>query len=657
MSKPELLLPVGHPEAFYAACRGGAGAVYLGLKSFNARARAFNFTPTQVLAIIKEARRLGIKVFITVNTLIKNDELPSLVETLHFLSHARPDAVIIQDWGVYLLIRRHFPGLTIHSSTQMGFHNSAGARYASSRTIDRVILAREMTLAEIKATAECRAVETEVFIHGALCYSISGMCLFSSWLGGHSANRGMCKQPCRRQYHSEKGKDFFFNLKDQQQAERLHLLVKAGVHCFKVEGRLKSAEYVYHVAKAYRMALNDPQKISNAKEWLKNDMGREKTGYFLEGNVHHSITSEPYGGELLGTIQNKAQSSITIFTEATVVSGNRLRIRPAKKNEQGMPFKVREVTFDSPGKITLTGKIPQEANVGDRVYRTEHRQEKFEDKLNIKEIKLPPRISQKKINTIIHSPEKRAGKDTETYVRADTLQWLRKVHLPSLSGLILNIPQKQWKELPLNKPFLQKNTHKIIAQLPGFIPEKSLPFYEKLIKDLLERGIRKFSLSHMWQNMLLPEKAIPLANENIYVANDMAVNLLQQEGVNDFMYPLENDRENLLSMKNKQGIVPIYFRPPLFTSRMPVVPENFTSDKGEALEKTVKDGITCIRPQQPTCLFPHIPSMKKAGFNRFLLDLSGEKPSGNRLNTLMKRFNSSKQVQPSNTFNFSGKLS
>ncbi len=661
MSKPELLLPAGHPEAFYAACRGGAGAVYLGLKSFNARARAFNFTPAQLLALIGEARHRGIKVFITLNTLIKNQELSALVEVLHFLSQAGPDAVIIQDWGIYLLIRKHFPGLTIHSSTQMGVHNSAGARYAGRKGIRRVILAREMTLAEIKTVTAARAVETEVFIHGALCYSVSGMCLFSSWLGGHSANRGMCKQPCRRQYDNGKEKHFFFNLKDQEQAERIPELVKTNVDCFKVEGRLKSAEYVYHVAKAYRMILDHPEKISEAKEWLNKDMGREKTGYFLQGNVKQSITSEPYGGELLGTIQSKTQNSITLSTKATITPGNRLRIRPEKKNEQGMPFKVSEVSHDTHrdthNQITLSGKIPEEASPGDRVYRTEHRQEKFQDKLNTKDIKLPPKISPKKIKTILHCPEPPPGKKTETYVRADSLQWLRKIHLPSVSAVILNLTRNQWEELPLNSPFLRKNAQKIIVELPGFIPEKALSFYENLAKDLYSRGFQQFSLSHLWQNTLLPDNSKPITNENVYAANDMAVMHLQQEGMEGFIYPLENDWENLRSMKHKNGIIPVYFTPALFTSRMPVDPEKFTSDQKEKFQRTTREGITYIHPEAPVCLFPHTGKMKKAGFNRFLLDLSGQKPSGNKLNTLIKRFHSETQVQPSTTFNFSRGLS
>ncbi|HPS13754.1 MAG TPA: peptidase U32 family protein, partial [Prolixibacteraceae bacterium] len=300
---PELLLPVGNIESFYAALDGGADAIYLGLKNFNARNRAMNFTPWQVAAMVKEARNRGVKSYITLNTVIRNFEMGDLIHTLFQLQQIKPDAVIVQDYGVQFIIRKYFPKLTVHASTQMAIHNSDGVEYARLKGIKRVVLARELTLPELKRITSKSKIETELFIHGALCYSFSGMCLFSSYLGGASANRGLCTQPCRRIYSQkkEKGKEekYFFSLKDNQLIDHLAELRDLKIDSLKVEGRLKPGEYVHRVAKAYRLALDDPNQKEDAKSLLNNDLGREKTSYFLGKEVNNAITQAATTGILI----------------------------------------------------------------------------------------------------------------------------------------------------------------------------------------------------------------------------------------------------------------------------------------------------------------------------------------------------------------------
>ena len=209
--RPELLLPVGNTECFYAAIQGGADAIYVGLKDFNARGRATNFTPYQLAAIINIAHKKNIKVYITLNTVIRNIDIKQLSESLFILNQLMADAVIIQDWGVYYLIKKFFPNLKIHASTQMAIHNSIGVNSAASMGIERVVLARELTQTELQEISIKSNAEIEIFIHGALCYSFSGMCLFSSYLGGASANRGQCAQPCRRNYTQNENESYFFS--------------------------------------------------------------------------------------------------------------------------------------------------------------------------------------------------------------------------------------------------------------------------------------------------------------------------------------------------------------------------------------------------------------------------------------------------------------
>ncbi len=260
-NKPELLLPAGNIESFYAALEGGADAIYLGLKQFNARGRAKNFTNTQLPPILKEAKKHNVQVYITLNTVVKNQEIPELMDYLHFLSIAGVDGIIIQDWGVYYIAKRFFPKLKLHASTQLGIHNSVGTNFSESRGFQRVVLARELILTELQLICKKSRIETEVFVHGSLCYSFSGMCLYSSYAGGRGANRGICTQNCRRVYSTQKKEQYLFNLKDNQAIDYLEELTKIGVSSLKIEGRMKSGEYTYRVAKAYRLTLDDKKNI------------------------------------------------------------------------------------------------------------------------------------------------------------------------------------------------------------------------------------------------------------------------------------------------------------------------------------------------------------------------------------------------------------
>ena len=242
--KPELLAPAGSQGTFFAAIDAGADAVYLGGIDFNARMRANNFTRRDLETAIPYAHSKGVKVYLTLNTLIRENELGALIDFLFWVKQVGPDGLIVQDFGVALLAARHAPSVPLHASTQMAIHNSAGASLIKELGFKRVILARECTLDEIRLIREKSGLETEVFIHGALCYSISGQCYFSSYLGGASANRGRCTQPCRRSFRSGKKEGAFFSTKDLCLAERIFEIAKSNVTALKIEGRLKSEAYV-----------------------------------------------------------------------------------------------------------------------------------------------------------------------------------------------------------------------------------------------------------------------------------------------------------------------------------------------------------------------------------------------------------------------------
>ena len=256
---PELMAPAGSPDAGYAALHYGADALYLGLKQFSARAEAENFTLDDANELVAYAHSLTPRrrVFATVNTLILQHEVPELVSLLGTLADLEIDAVIAQDLGVARAVRRHLPELRLHASTQLACHHRFGVETLRDMGFARVTLARELTIDEIRDLAAIPGVETEIFVHGALCYSYSGLCLFSSLTLGRSGNRGRCAYLCRDHFQAGHGHDgFLFSMKDLALAGRLDALAATGVASFKIEGRMKAPLYVAATTNYYRRLLD-----------------------------------------------------------------------------------------------------------------------------------------------------------------------------------------------------------------------------------------------------------------------------------------------------------------------------------------------------------------------------------------------------------------
>jgi len=655
MSKPELLLPAGNIEAFHAAVEGGADAVYLGLKYFNARERADNFTPAQFQTLLEEAEKHQIQVYLTLNIIIKNEELSELLDVLYMLSQTKVSAVIIQDWGVYDMIRHHFPNLKVHASTQMGNHNSLGAIYSDQLGFERVIFAREMTRPEMAAIGQKSDIDIEMFVHGALCYSFSGMCLFSSYLGGMSANRGRCMQPCRRMYEDAGEKKYLFSLKDNELIDHIPAILKLGISSLKIEGRLKPAEYVYRVARAYRMAIDEPQRLPEAKELLRYDMGRSKTSWFFGGDVSQATTENPSTGIFLGTIQEVHKESFSFQSEEALQEGNRLWIR-SPQGEGRKAVKIKSMEKEGDARITIHGPADK-IHQGDLVYLANLRDKKFPNKFNqeLSGIKpdMPASLKKDNLKRVL-LPKKL--KKTQLFARIDSIRWLKKIPIQEIDNLIVNLPEKEWKELDVDSFLVKKNAHKIFFELPRFIPESKIKFYRSLFQGFRDKGYRNFMISHLSQKVIIPKASTIATNEHVYTFNDAAIHHLREENIKLFAYPLENDMDNLLSMQDKKGIVPMYFYPELFYSRMPVKIKNpqqwVRDDRDYSFVHLKRNGITIVIPDQPVSLTQYKSKLEAKGFGRFLIDMSYEKPSDKRFHTLLKNLKESKQTQPSNTFNF-----
>ncbi|KAF0221398.1 MAG: hypothetical protein FD174_536 [Geobacteraceae bacterium] len=380
--KPELLAPAGSLEAFFAAMEKGADAVYAGLKEFSARAKAKNLTLSQMERMIAYSHRLSRRVYVTINTLIKENELPRLVEVLSALEGMGVDGVILQDLAVARLCREFFPGIPLHASTQMTVHNSLGVRQLEELGFERVVLARELHIDEIKAIAGGSRAEIECFIHGALCFSISGQCYFSSFLGGHSGNRGRCAQPCRRQYTYRGKEGYYFSTNDFSSIDMLPELIDAGVASLKIEGRMKSAEYVASVVGAYRLALDAPERnraeaVAEAKELLKLSFGRVPTKGFLASHTPTDIATPSLKGatgRFLGVIKSLHGNRITFETKDRLHVGDRIRVQP-KSDMAGRAFTVKELFVGgqqvkaAKEKSLVTTASPFPFRVGDTVFK------------------------------------------------------------------------------------------------------------------------------------------------------------------------------------------------------------------------------------------------------------------------------------------------
>ena len=318
----ELLAPAGNMEAFKGAIYAGADAVYLGGDKFGARAYADNFSTKELVECIRYAHLFGKKVYLTVNTLMKEEELSQLYDYIKPFYEAGLDAVIVQDFGAFRVMKRHFPGMELHASTQMTITGAYGTALLKEMGATRVVPAREMSLEEVKHMKKETGLEIECFIHGAMCYCYSGQCLFSSILGGRSGNRGRCAQPCRLPYSTKNGlKECYpLSLKDMCTIEHIDELMEAGIDSFKIEGRMKKAEYAAGVTAIYRKYIDlkkrypdkslhfeqkDLEKL--AKLYIRSE---RQNGYYYKQNGKDMITldSPAYSGSddnLLAQIRDK----------------------------------------------------------------------------------------------------------------------------------------------------------------------------------------------------------------------------------------------------------------------------------------------------------------------------------------------------------------
>lgn len=390
----ELLSPVGDFECLKAAVQNGADAVYFGASSFSARAFASNFDDANLKKAITYAKVRGVKTNLTLNTLLKNDELPSAIALAEKAYSYGIDAIIVQDLGLARFLIKKFPDLAIHASTQLSVHNLEGVLKLQKLGFSRVVLSRELSLEEIEYICKNSDVEIEVFVHGALCISYSGQCLFSSMIGGRSGNRGKCAQPCRLPYElisndNTFDKGFLLSPRDLCGLDFLPQLVKAGVTCLKIEGRMKTPEYVATVTKIYRKYLTlaeNPATINNYTISQEDNQallqvfnrGGFSSGHLTSTGNKDLIYPEKSNnmGIFLGTVANfnSNKGHIDFTTNATLSVGDKIAIENNRHETSlytvsELMIKNQNIPQSNPGDKIRIGRMKGKIFVGNKIYK------------------------------------------------------------------------------------------------------------------------------------------------------------------------------------------------------------------------------------------------------------------------------------------------
>ncbi|WP_097026000.1 DUF3656 domain-containing U32 family peptidase [Clostridium peptidivorans] len=379
MKKIELLAPAGDMDSLIAAVQAGADAIYLGGSKFSARAYASNFDEENMKKVVNYCHLYGVKVFVTVNTLLKEDEVLEALEYVKFLYNIGVDALIIQDLGLVSLINKYVPKMELHASTQMTVHNLEGAEFLKNHNFKRIVLSRELSLKEITHISNNLGADIEIFVHGALCICYSGQCLMSSLIGGRSGNRGRCAQPCRLPYTleeegSEKTKQgYLLSPKDICTLNDIKDIVNSGVTSLKIEGRMKRPEYVAGVISIYRRAIdsiynNEEFKFEEKYNKLLQLFNREGfSKAYLYGNVGKDMMSFSFPkntGVFLGRVSNN--KSIKLEQNIAIKDGVRIGDKGFIINK--IIVKGKEVEKAYKGDIVTL--LPQNYNIGDDIYKT-----------------------------------------------------------------------------------------------------------------------------------------------------------------------------------------------------------------------------------------------------------------------------------------------
>lgn len=678
----ELLAPAGSLEILKGVIESGADAVYVGGSMFGARAYANNFTEEELLEAIDFAHLRGVKVYLTVNTLIKNSEFSKLYDYLLPYYKRGLDAVIVQDIGVVKAIHEYFPSMEIHTSTQMTVTGADGVRFLSQFGVTRVVMAREVSLAEMKRIHEETGMELEAFVHGALCYSYSGQCLFSSILGGRSGNRGRCAQPCRLPYTVEGKKDeYILSLKDMCGIKALDKLHDAGVYSLKIEGRMKQLEYACGVVKYYRSYIDSKKPVSDADydriKALGNRCGFTDRYYFDHNGSDMVTYVKP------NFVSNAAEPS---------PEKRKLSIEGELVLREGEPgsltVKRGDVTYKAsiePVSAALKAPLDKKAAI-DRINKTGDTDFEFSHiKAQIGENVFVPngalnKLRRDAISGLCDKLLKKYYRDDARYadissmcelpehvVKSDAAHEDGAVNAKDYTAICSCMTRAQLDTLisydcfdvfyldfdmydrnTLIQQFaddvkcLTKRNKKVYLMLPTILRADSSDYFVSIAKELDKVSFEGFVVKnyeelYLTENLFTGKKVI--LDHNMYTFNDVSKSAFFEHGVSGDTVPLELNSREIMHRNNIGSQMIVYGYYPLMTTANCVHKNTKGCDKKQkliylkdrynksfAVCNNCKECYNTIYNSLPTMLTKNIGKLKEAGIRSFRYSFTIETP-------------------------------
>lgn len=675
----ELLAPAGNLEIFKGVIESGADAVYVGGSMFGARAYANNFTEEELLEAIDFAHLRGVKVYLTVNTLIKNSELSKLYDYLLVYYKRGLDAVIVQDIGVVKAIHEYFPSMEIHTSTQMTVTGADGVRFLSQFGVTRVVMAREVSLAEMKRIHEETGMELEAFVHGALCYSYSGQCLFSSILGGRSGNRGRCAQPCRLPYTVEGKKDeYILSLKDMCGIKALDKLHDAGVYSLKIEGRMKQLEYACGVVKYYRSYIDSKKPVSDADYERIKALGNRcgfTDRYYFDHNGSDMVTYVKPNFVSNAAEPSPEKRKLSIEGELVLREGEPGSLT-VKRGDVTYKASIEPVSaaLKAPldkkaaiDRINKTGDTDFEfshikAQIGENVFVPNGALNKLRrdaisglcDKLLKKYYRDDARYAD--ISSMCELPEhvvkSDAAHDEAINDYTTICSCMTRAQLDTLISYecfdVFYLDFDMYDRNTLIQQFaddvkcLTKRNKKVYLMLPTIFRADSSDYFVTIAKELDKVSFEGFVVKnyeelYLTENLFTGKKVI--LDHNMYTFNDVSKSAFFEHGVSGDTVPLELNSKEIMHRNNIGSQMIVYGYYPLMTTANCVHKNTKGCDKKQkliylkdrynksfAVCNNCKECYNTIYNSLPTMLTKNISKLKEAGIRSFRYSFTIETP-------------------------------
>lgn len=678
----ELLAPAGSLEIFKGVIESGADAVYVGGSMFGARAYANNFTEEELLEAIDFAHLRGVKVYLTVNTLIKNSEFSKLYDYLLVYYKRGLDAVIVQDLGVVKAIHEYFPSMEIHTSTQMTVTGADGVRFLSQFGVTRVVMAREVSLAEMKRIHEETGMELEAFVHGALCYSYSGQCLFSSILGGRSGNRGRCAQPCRLPYTVEGKKDeYILSLKDMCGIKALDKLHDAGVYSLKIEGRMKQLEYACGVVKYYRSYIDSKKPVSNADydriKALGNRCGFTDRYYFDHNGSDMVTYVKP------NFVSNAAEPSpekrkLSIEGELVLREGEPGSLT-VKRGDVTYKASIESVSAALKAPLDKKAAIDRINKTGDTDFEFSHIKAQIGENVFVPNGALN-KLRRDAISGLCDKLLKKYYRDDARYadissmcelpehvVKSDATHEDGAVNAKDYTTICSCMTRAQLDTLISYECFdvfyldfdmydrktliqqfaddvksLTKRNKKVYLMLPTIFRADSSDYFVSIAKELDKVSFEGFVVKnyeelYLTENLFTGKKVI--LDHNMYTFNDVSRSVFFEHGVSGDTVPLELNSKEIMHRNNIGSQMIVYGYYPLMTTANCVHKNTKGCDKKQkliylkdrynksfAVCNNCKECYNTIYNSLPTMLTKNISKLKEAGIRSFRYSFTIETP-------------------------------